>query len=135
MLLEKRDKVGGLASTENYNGFHFDLGGHRFFTKSREVQAIWKEVLQHEFLLRARLSRIYYRKKFFHYPLEPLNALKGLGIYESVLVLLSYLRWQLAPYRREKTFEEWVTNRFGRRLFQTFFKSYTEKYGGSRVPS
>src|SRR5207253_10809352 len=75
-------------------------------------------------------SRIYYRKKFFHYPLKPLNALMGLGLINSVLILLSYVRWQIFPYRQEDTFEQWVTNRFGKRLFQTFFKSYTEKVWG-----
>jgi protoporphyrinogen oxidase len=87
-------------------------------------------VLGKDFLRRPRLSRIYYKKRFFYYPLKPLNALKGLGLFESLLILLSYLRWQLFPYRREDTFEQWVTNRFGKRLFQTFFKAYTEKVWG-----
>src|SRR5712692_4769090 len=130
LLLEKRDKVGGLARTENYKGFHFDLGGHRFFTKSEEVNKIWHEVLDDDFLRRPRLSRIYYDRKFFYYPLKPLNALMGLGLWRSAVIILSYLRWQLFPYQYENTFEEWVTNRFGRRLFQTFFKTYTEKVWG-----
>lgn len=130
IVLEKDHTVGGLAKTEEYKGFHFDLGGHRFFTKSKVVNEFWNEVLPDDFLLRPRLSRIHYRGKFFHYPLKPFNVLSGLGPIESVLVFLSYLRWQVFPYKQEETFEEWVTNRFGRRLFQTFFKTYTEKVWG-----
>jgi protoporphyrinogen oxidase len=129
-VLEQGAIVGGLARTESYRGFHFDMGGHRFFTKSAPVEAIWREVLGDDFVRRPRLSRIYYNGKFFHYPLKPLNALAGLGPLQSVLVAISYLRWQIAPYRREGTFEQWVTNRFGRRLFRTFFKTYTEKVWG-----
>jgi protoporphyrinogen oxidase len=129
-VVEKRDRVGGLARTERYKGFYFDMGGHRFFTKAAEVKALWHEVLAHEFLRRPRLSRIYYKGKFFNYPFKPFNALFGLGIWESFLIGLSYLKWQIWPYRQENTFEEWVTNRFGRRLFRTFFKTYTEKVWG-----
>jgi protoporphyrinogen oxidase len=129
-VLEKGSMVGGLARTENYKAFHFDMGGHRFFTKSEEVKKIWHEVLGGDFLRRPRLSRIYFKKRFFHYPLKPCNTLTGLGIFESILILLSYLRWQLFPYRQEDTFEHWVTNRFGKRLFLTFFKTYTEKVWG-----
>jgi protoporphyrinogen oxidase len=130
IVLEKLDKVGGIARTENYKGFYFDMGGHRFFTKSREVNQMWREVLGADFLRRSRLSRIYYRHKFFFYPLKPLNTLLGLGFLEAILIILSYIRWQLFPYRQEETFEQWVTNRFGKRLFLTFFKTYTEKVWG-----
>jgi protoporphyrinogen oxidase len=130
LVLELGDKVGGLARTENYQGFHFDMGGHRFFTKVNEVSKMWNEVLNGDFLRRPRLSRIYYNSKFFSYPLKPLNALAGLGLWESTWILFSYLKWQMFPYRQEDTFEQWVTNRFGRRLFQTFFKTYTEKVWG-----
>jgi protoporphyrinogen oxidase len=130
IVVEKQGIVGGLARTEVYKGFHFDMGGHRFFTKAEEVKRMWREVLGDQFLRRPRLSRIYYRKKFFDYPLKPLNALKGLGLLEGVRIALSYLRWQIFPYRLEETFEQWVTNRFGRRLFLTFFKAYTEKVWG-----
>ena len=88
MVLEKGDIVGGLARTESYKGFHFDMGGHRFFTKSEEVKQIWREILQGDFLQRPRLSRIFYKNKFFNYPLKPLNALLGLGIFESILIYL-----------------------------------------------
>src|SRR5438132_2225894 len=130
LVLEERDKVGGLACTENYNGFHFDMGGHRFFTKANEVKTMWREVLNGDFLRRPRLSRVYYNHKFFYYPLKPLNTLVSLGFWESTWIILSYLRWRMFPYSQEDTFEQWVTNRFGKRLFQTFFKTYTEKVCG-----
>lgn len=129
-VFEKLDRVGGIARTENYKGYYFDMGGHRFFTKSKEANQMWHEVLGDEFLKRPRLSRIYYDTKFFHYPLKPMNALLGLGLWHSFLIITSYLRWHLFPYKQEDTFEQWVTNRFGKRLFETFFKSYTEKVWG-----
>ena len=130
IVVEKLDIVGGLARTATYKGFHFDIGGHRFFTKAPEIDKLWRELLPNDFLRRPRLSRIYYKGKFFHYPLRPLNALAGLGLLQSLLVVLSYVRWQLFPYRQEDTFEQWVTNRFGRHLFRIFFKTYTEKVWG-----
>jgi protoporphyrinogen oxidase len=130
IVVEKQEIVGGLARTENYKGFYFDLGGHRFFTKSEPVRKMWQEILHQDFLRRPRLSRIYYNSKFFHYPLKPLNTLISLGFCQSILIVLSYLRWQLFPYRQEETFEHWVTNRFGQQLFLTFFKTYTEKVWG-----
>ena len=129
-VVEKTERVGGLACTVNYKGFHFDMGGHRFFTKVDEVKKIWLEVLGGEFLRRPRLSRIFYNGRFFYYPLKPLNALLGLGLWQAILVVLSFLRWQIRPYKREDTFEQWVTNRFGKRLFSIFFKTYTEKVWG-----
>ncbi len=130
IVLEKEALVGGLARTESYRGFHFDLGGHRFFTKVPEVEAMWRETLGADFIRRPRLSRIFYSGRFFHYPLQPWNAIAGLGPVQAVLVGMSYLRWQIRPYLEEETFEQWVTNRFGRRLFRTFFKTYTEKVWG-----
>jgi len=130
VVLEQREIVGGLSRTESYRNFHFDMGGHRFFTKSHEVNRMWHEVLTDDFLKRPRLSRIFYNSRFFNYPLKPLNALWGLGMVESVLIMISYVRWKLFPYKVEETFEQWVTNRFGRRLFLTFFKTYTEKVWG-----
>jgi protoporphyrinogen oxidase len=130
IVLEKSHTVGGIARTESYKGYHFDMGGHRFFTKSKEVQDLWYEILGHDFLTRNRLSRIYYKKKFFNYPLKPANALKGLGVVEAIRILCSYVRWTVFPYRQEDTFEQWVTNRFGKRLFDIFFRSYTEKVWG-----
>ncbi len=129
-VVEQHAIVGGLARTESYRGFHFDLGGHRFFTKASEIEAVWRAILGDDLVRRPRLSRIYYDGRFFHYPLRPWNALARLGPWQSILVALSYFRWQVAPYREEETFEQWVTNRFGRRLFRTFFKTYTEKVWG-----
>src|SRR5262249_27480701 len=122
--------VGGIARTESYKGFRFDMGGHRFFTKSEQVREIWHRILGEKFLCRPRMSRIFFRKKFFHYPLKPIDALSKLGIFEGILIVLSYVRWRMFPYRNVDTFEQWVTNRFGRRLFLMFFKSYTEKVWG-----
>ncbi len=130
VVFEKYDKVGGIARTEEYKGYYFDMGGHRFFTKSDEVNQMWQEVMGDDFLRRPRLSRIYYKRKFFNYPLKPVNALRGLGVWEGLLIGFSYLRWQVFPHKQENNFEEWVTNRFGKRLFQIFFKSYTEKVWG-----
>jgi protoporphyrinogen oxidase len=96
----------------------------------QEVKRMWHEVLGQDFLRRPRLSRIYYNGKFFDYPLKPINALVGLGLWESIRIGLSYLRWQISPYRYEESFEQWVTNRFGKRLFEIFFKAYTEKVWG-----
>jgi protoporphyrinogen oxidase len=129
-LLEAAAQVGGLSRTENYRGFRFDIGGHRFFSKVPLINDLWQEILGDEFLLRPRLSRIYYNRHFFDYPLKPLNALSGLGPIESVLVGLSYLHAQCFKHGDEKTFEEWVSNRFGHRLYRIFFKTYTEKVWG-----
>lgn len=130
LVLEAGDDVGGLARTAAHRGYRFDLGGHRFYTRVPEIQALWEEVLGPEFLQRPRLSRIFYRGRFFQYPLQPLNVVGNLGPLESALILLSYCRWRLLPHPREDSFEEWVTNRFGQRLFRTFFRSYTEKVWG-----
>lgn len=130
VVLEKSGDLGGLARTAVHRGFHFDMGGHRFFTKSALVEKMWREVLGTDFLHRQRLSRIYYRGKFFRYPLRPWNALRGLGLWQAIAIVASYLRWQLFPYRTVETFEQWVTNRFGRRLFRIFFQAYTEKVWG-----
>lgn len=130
IVLEKDSVVGGLARTVSYKGFLFDIGGHRFFTKVKVVDDMWREVLGEDFLRRSRLSRIYYRKKFFYYPLRFSNALFGLGIWNSFLIFLSYVRAQLFRAEVEETFEQWVSNRFGKRLYRIFFKSYTEKVWG-----
>lgn len=129
-IVEADEIVGGLARTVNYRGYLFDIGGHRFFTKWDEVNQLWHDVLGDEFAVRERLSRIYYRNKFFFYPLKPLNALLGLGLWESTRILLSYLRARLMPYPCEENLQQWVSNRFGRRLFEIFFKTYTEKVWG-----
>jgi len=112
------------------NGNRFDIGGHRFFTKVPEVEAMWHEVLWDEFLTVPRLSRIYYQGKYFAYPLKPMNALANIGPVEATRILMSYVKWQVRPSRVEDTFEQWVVNRFGRRLYEHFFQSYTRKVWG-----
>jgi protoporphyrinogen oxidase len=129
-VVERDAVVGGLARTVLHIGFRIDIGGHRFFTKAPEVQAIWQELLADEFLTRPRLSRIYYRNRFFRYPLQPLEALAALGPVEAVKVALSYLWARARRCRKEESFEQWVSNRFGRRLYTVFFKTYTEKVWG-----
>jgi protoporphyrinogen oxidase len=130
LVIEKDGIVGGISRTESYKGFHFDMGGHRFYTKSAYVNRLWKELLAGELLLRPRLSRIYYRGKFFHYPPQLWNTLRGLGLIESVRILYSYGKRKLFPRKPVTTFEDWVTNAFGGRLFRIFFESYTEKVWG-----
>jgi len=130
VVFERDTRVGGIAKTVEYDGYRFDLGGHRFFTKVGEVQRLWEETMGDDFLVRPRLSRIHYRNRFFHYPLRPLDALAGLGPIESARVLGSYVHAQLFPQPIERTFEQWVVSRFGRRLFEIFFETYTEKVWG-----
>jgi len=130
VVLEADNTVGGISRTVNYKGYLFDIGGHRFFTKWDEVNQVWNEILGDKFLARPRLSRIFYRKKFFYYPLRAKNALFGLGPIETVRIVFSYLRSRLAYYHNEQNLEQWVSNRFGRRLYEIFFKTYTEKVWG-----
>ena len=122
--------VGGISRTVTYNGFHFDIGGHRFFSKSKAVEDLWTEILPDDMLVRPRSSRIFYNGKFFSYPLRPFEALLRLGVFKSILCILSWLKARLFPVRKPRSFEEWVSNQFGKRLFNTFFKSYTEKVWG-----
>ncbi|HCU80307.1 MAG TPA: FAD-dependent oxidoreductase [Chloroflexi bacterium] len=130
MVFEKYSRVGGIARTEEYKGYRFDIGGHRFFTMVPEVEELWHEWMQEEFVIRPRKSRILYRGKFFDYPLRMFNALRGLGILESVRIVISYVIAQFFPYKKEESFEHWVVNRFGKRLYEIFFKTYTEKVWG-----
>jgi protoporphyrinogen oxidase len=130
VVLEKDRQVGGMSKTIDYNGYLFDQGPHRFFTKSDEILKFWQSVLGKDLLKVKRLTRIYYRKKFFYYPLKPFNALFKLGILNSAIVMLSYAKSKLLPYKEEKNFEQWVSNRFGKKLYHTFFKTYTEKLWG-----
>ncbi len=129
-VFEKYSLVGGIARTEEHKGYRFDIGGHRFFTMVPEVEALWHEWLQEDFVVRPRKSRILYRGIFFDYPLRLYNALSGLGLWESMRIVASYIRAQMFPYKQEQSFEEWVVNRFGRRLYEIFFKTYTEKVWG-----
>ena len=130
VLLERDARVGGIARTESYRGYYFDIGGHRFFTKNREINALWEELLGDDLLRVKRLSRIFYGGKYFNYPLRPANAFFNLGPVESLRIFLSYCRARISPAAEENSFEEWVVNRFGERLYKTFFKTYTEKVWG-----
>jgi protoporphyrinogen oxidase len=131
VVLEADGTVGGLAKTLEFDGYRFDLGGHRFYTKLGPIEQLWKDALGPEFLTRPRLSRIYYRGRFLNYPLKARDVFSGLGIVESTRCALSYLYWRARLRGIEpQTFEDWVVSRFGRRLYDAFFRSYTEKVWG-----
>jgi protoporphyrinogen oxidase len=132
VIVIEQDKhyVGGISRTVSYKGFLFDIGGHRFFSKSREVVALWDEILPDDFLLRPRLSRIYYGGKFYAYPLKAFEALRNLGLAQSIACLASYAYARAFPVRDPKTFHQWMRNEFGEQLYSIFFKTYTEKVWG-----
>jgi protoporphyrinogen oxidase len=130
IVFESDGTVGGIAKTVEFKGYRFDLGGHRFFTKLGPVRRLWEDLMGDDFLVRPRLSRIYYQGKYLHYPLVARDVIPRLGIIESVRCALSYLWARAKPTPPPKTFEEWVTSRFGRRLYDSFFRSYTEKLWG-----
>jgi len=130
-VLEASDVVGGISQTVVRDGWRFDIGGHRFFTKVPEVEALWHEILpDEEFLMRPRMSRIFYDGKLFDYPLKAMNALRGLGLLQAIRCMLSYAWVKVHPPRDQSTFEGWVAARFGWRLYRIFFKTYTEKVWG-----
>ena len=135
-ILEADDAVGGISRTANRDGWRFDIGGHRFFTKVPEVEALWHEILPDEdFLMRPRKSRIFYNGKFFDYPLTPMNALRNLGLIEALRSVGSYVGARLRPPKDQTNYEGWLVARFGWRLYRTFFKTYTEKVWGVPVSS
>ncbi|MCJ2064168.1 NAD(P)/FAD-dependent oxidoreductase [Methylobacterium sp. J-088] len=123
-------QVGGISRTVSHNGYLFDIGGHRFFSKSKAVVDLWDEILPNDFIERPRLSRIYYRGRYYAYPLKAFEALRNLGLLTSAACMASYLYARLRPVREPKTFHAWVRNQFGERLFAIFFKTYTEKVWG-----
>ncbi len=122
--------VGGISRTASYKNFLFDIGGHRFFSKSKEVVDLWNEILPQDFISRPRLSRIYYDGKYYSYPLKAFEALSNLGVIESSMCVLSFMYKQAFPKEKPETFHDWVANQFGERLFSIFFKTYTEKVWG-----
>lgn len=124
------ERWGGISRTEEYKGYRFDIGGHRFFSKSAEIEALWDELLPEPMLERPRKSRILYGGRFYSYPLRPFEALRNLGPVEAVRCVVSYLAARLRPITPVKSFEDWVTNAFGKRLFEIFFRTYTEKVWG-----
>lgn len=129
-VLERENAVGGLAKSINYKGFILDYGPHRFFTKLAPVLALWNEVLGSDQVTVNRLTRIYYQKKYFSYPLKPWEVLKTIGIWQSLQIVISYAQAQLFANKRPRNFAEWVISKFGKKLFQIFFEGYTEKLWG-----
>jgi len=134
VVLEASDVVGGISQTVERDGWRFDIGGHRFFTKVQPVEDLWHEILPDEdFLLRPRMSRIFYDNKYYDYPLKASNALKNLGIIEAIRCVLSYAWAQVRPPKDQSNYENWLVARFGWRLYRRFFKTYTEKVWGVPV--
>ncbi|WP_338467229.1 NAD(P)/FAD-dependent oxidoreductase [Novosphingobium sp. ZN18A2] len=130
-IIEKDPKyVGGISRTVEHEGYRFDIGGHRFFSKSQQVVDLWNEILPDDFIQRPRMSRIYYEGKFYSYPLRAFEALGNLGILRSTACMASYAWTKLFPVKDVKSFEDWTTNQFGRKLYSIFFKTYTEKVWG-----
>ena len=131
VVFEADQQVGGIAKTVvTPDGYRFDLGGHRFFTKNKEVNDLWLEIMGDEFLHRPRMSRIFWRGRYLHYPLQGMDVVKKLGPFELLLCGISYLKAAITPKGKEESFEQWTTNRFGHRLYSHFFKTYTEKVWG-----
>jgi len=130
-VIEKDDQyVGGISRTVEHEGFRFDIGGHRFFSKAKEVVDLWNEILPDDFIQRPRMSRIYYEGKFYSYPLRAFEALWNLGVFRSTLCMASFAKAQLFPKKDVKSFQDWTVNQFGHKLFSIFFKTYTEKVWG-----
>jgi protoporphyrinogen oxidase len=131
VVLDKNDRVGGLARTEKFQGYFFDVGPHRMMTKYAEVEDLWKKMLGKDLLVRPRITRIYYRGRFFQYPLKMVNALYNLGLIQSMLAGASFLKAQLVWRNKEpKNFAEWTTKTFGNRISKAFFRDYTKKVWG-----
>lgn len=122
--------VGGISRTVEHKGFRFDIGGHRFFSKSQEIVDLWNELLPNDFIERPRMSRIYYENKFYSYPLRAFEALWNLGIFRSTLCVASFAKAKMFPNKNVRSLQDWVVNQFGHRLFSIFFKTYTEKVWG-----
>jgi protoporphyrinogen oxidase len=122
--------VGGISRTVQHQGFRFDIGGHRFFSKSKEVVDLWNEILPDDFIQRPRMSRIYYEGKFYSYPLRAFEALANLGLWRSAACMASFAKAKLRPRKTVRSFEDWTINQFGAKLFGIFFKTYTEKVWG-----
>lgn len=129
-VIEELGSGGGLSRTVEYRGYRFDIGGHRFYTHVDLIEGLWRQILGDEFLVRPRLSRIYYRGRYYRYPLEPLNALAQLGPVEAARCIASYLRARVSHPDPHANLENWMIAHFGRRLYEIFFQTYTEKVWG-----
>ncbi len=132
LVLEKDSQVGGMSKTIKYKNYRFDIGGHRFFTDLEEVGAFWNEILEDKLIKKTRLSRIYYKNKFFNYPLDPADTIKNVGVLNALKIAFSYLKSQCSRKKEIVTFEDYIIKHFGRKLFEIFFKTYTEKTWGMR---
>src|SRR3989338_3883216 len=130
LIIEKDSQVGGLSKTIKYKGYRFDIGGHRFFTDLEEVGAFWGEILEDKLIKKTRSSRIYYKNRFFNYPLSPANTIRNVGILNALAIAASYLKSQYSRNKEIVTFEDYIIKHFGKRLFEIFFKTYTEKVWG-----
>ena len=130
-VFEENNKyVGGISRTEQYKGFKFDIGGHRFFSKSSEINLLWNEILSNDFKTRSRKSRIFFKNKFFNYPLDLVEVVFKLGFLETSICFLSFIKAKIFPIKPPKTYHDWIYNNFGERLYLNFFKTYTEKVWG-----
>ena len=130
-IIEKDPRyVGGISRTVEHEGYRFDIGGHRFFSKSQAVVDLWNEILPDDFIQRPRMSRIYYEGKFYSYPLRAFEALGNLGLWRSTACMASFAKAKLFPRRAVRSFEDWTVNQFGAKLYAIFFKTYTEKVWG-----
>jgi protoporphyrinogen oxidase len=129
-VFEKGDRVGGLSRSIDLWEQRVDLGPHRFFSHDTKINALWLEVVRDRYVIVNRQTRIYYKKRFFAYPIRAFNALQGLGIFEALRCLFSYIFERMFPTRDTSSFEGWVTSRFGKRLYHIFFKTYSEKLWG-----
>ena len=130
LVLEASPHIGGISRTHCWGDNRIDIGGHRFFTKSEDVQRLWADMMDEPMLKVPRMSRIFYANKFYQYPLQILNTVGNLGVFESFMMFASYVKARIKPFLPEDSFEDWVRNRFGDRLYRTFFKTYTEKVWG-----
>jgi protoporphyrinogen oxidase len=129
-VYEASAQVGGLAKTIDLWNQKIDIGPHRFFSDDKRINDLWLEVVGNDYEMVNRLTRIYYKGKFFYYPLKPIDALLKLGIVEAVICFMSYVAERIIPTKNTTHFEGWVTSRFGKRLYQIFFKTYSEKLWG-----
>jgi len=130
LIIDKNKQIGGLSRTEVHDNIRFDIGPHRFFSNNKEVNNVWHDTLGNDFIPVNRLTRIYYKNKYFNYPVKAFDTLSKLGISESTHAIFSYLLTLFANEREPKTFEDWISQKFGKKLYSTFFKTYTEKIWG-----
>ncbi len=122
--------IGGISRTVEYKGYRFDIGGHRFFSKNKEIERWWYDILGEELLTRPRLSRWYYRGKFFSYPIKPLELVGVFGVIDSAKIVLSYAKAKMFPIKPEKSLADWCVNNFGYYLAKPFFIDYNLKLWG-----